>query len=391
MKLKEIYADFHIHIGRTETNRAVKITGAKSLTLENIISFSEKVKGLHMIGIIDCHVPEVIEQLRTDIENKKARELIDGGIAYENLTVILGSEIEIYDEHCQGPIHVLAYLPTLETMIKFSAWLKKRMKNIHLSSQRIYETGRNVQNKVKELGGVFIPAHVFTPFKSLYGKGVVHSLTEVFDPTKIDAIELGLSSDTSMADVIRELHHFTYLSNSDAHSLENIAREYQSLYVYETSFLEWKRALKEEDGRKVIANYGLNPLLGKYHETCCARCFTQRKADDKKCLVCGETKWIKGVSERISELGSNVWVDRCRPVYVHQVPLPFIPKLGAKTLEKLRTSFGTDMDIIHHVSEAELASVAKAEVAKAIIRSREGRTNIQAGGGGKYGKVVNPD
>jgi len=88
-----------------------------------------------------------------DIENKKARELIDGGIAYENLTVILGSEIEIYDEHCQGPIHVLAYLPTLETMIKFSAWLKKRMKNIHLSSQRIYETGRNVQNKVKELGG----------------------------------------------------------------------------------------------------------------------------------------------------------------------------------------------------------------------------------------------
>lgn len=388
MNLKEIYADFHIHIGRTQTNRAVKITGAKLLTLDNIIPFAEKVKGLQMIGIIDCHVPEVLEQLRTDIETGKAKALTDGGIAYDKLTVILGSEIEIYDENCQGPVHVLAYLPTLESMSEFSDWLRKRLKNIHLSSQRIYETGKNVQSKVKELGGIFIPAHVFTPFKSLFGKGVTRSLTEVFDPTKIDAIELGLSSDTTMADAISELHDFTYLTNSDAHSLENIAREYQSLFVQEASFLEWKRALYEEAGRKVSVNYGLNPLLGKYHDTCCVRCYTKRKADEHPCLACGETKWIRGVAERIVELSDQKQMQRKRPPYIHQVPLPFIPKLGVKTLEKLRHAFGTDMDIIHRVVEEELIKIVPGSVAKAIINSRKGRANIQAGGGGKYGKVI---
>jgi len=69
-----------------------------------------------------------------------------------------------------------------------------------------------------------------------------------------------------MADVIRELHHFTYLSNSDAHSLENIAREYQSLYVYETSFLEWKRALKERGRSKGNRELRFESTVRKYHE-----------------------------------------------------------------------------------------------------------------------------
>ena len=79
------------------------------------------------------------------------------------------------------------------------------VKNITLSSQRIYCDGRTLQKTVKSLGGLFIPAHVFTPFKSLYGKGVRSSLTEVFDPELIDAIELGLSSDTEMVKDIEEL------------------------------------------------------------------------------------------------------------------------------------------------------------------------------------------
>lgn len=107
--------------------------------------------------------------------------------------------------------------------------MAQHMKNIHLSSQRIYCDGRTLQQKVYELGGLFIPAHVFTPFKSLFGKGVQRSLTEVFDPKMIDAIELGLSSDTMMVNQIKELQAYTFVSNSDAHSLGKIAREYQKL------------------------------------------------------------------------------------------------------------------------------------------------------------------
>jgi len=34
--MNAFFADLHIHIGRTNTGKPVKITGAKSLTLENI-------------------------------------------------------------------------------------------------------------------------------------------------------------------------------------------------------------------------------------------------------------------------------------------------------------------------------------------------------------------
>ena len=91
-------------------------------------------------------------------------------------------------------------------------------------------------------------------------------------PTLIDGIELGLSSDTKMADQIKELHDYTFVTNSDAHSLAKIAREYQVMAMEESTFIELRKALKGEEGRKIIANYGLDPLLGKYHKTVCAKC-----------------------------------------------------------------------------------------------------------------------
>ncbi|WP_457548407.1 hypothetical protein, partial [Bacillus altitudinis] len=35
--MREFFADIHIHIGRTRTGRAVKITGARSLTIDQIL------------------------------------------------------------------------------------------------------------------------------------------------------------------------------------------------------------------------------------------------------------------------------------------------------------------------------------------------------------------
>ena len=57
---------------------------------------------------------------------------------------------------------------------------------------------------------------------------------EKFD--RIPAIELGLSSDTFLADEISELEDKTFLTNSDAHSLPKIAREYNKLSVEDISF-----------------------------------------------------------------------------------------------------------------------------------------------------------
>lgn len=386
--MNHYYVDLHIHIGRTFTGKAVKITGAKSLTFSNIIEHARDEKGLNMIGIIDCHSPEVIIEIEQLMEQGELTEHPDGGLNYRGLTVIPGSELEVYDENCHGPIHLLCYFPTLQAMKDFSGWLSGHLKNIQLSSQRIYASGRELQAKVKEYGGLFIPAHVFTPFKSLYGKGVQRSLTEVLDPSKIDGIELGLSSDTSMADCLGEIHKYTFVTNSDAHSLPKIAREYQIIAMVEPTFAELKKALHRIDERQVVANYGLDPLLGKYHQTVCATCQTSYGTEDTECPHCHDRKTVKGVADRIGELTTADKSPEHRPPYVHQVPLDFIPGLGPKLLRKLLDHFGTEMAILHEVPPEALKEVVPTKIAELIMKARKGELNLLAGGGGKYGKIA---
>ncbi|MFP7472047.1 endonuclease Q family protein [Niallia taxi] len=383
-----IFADLHIHIGRTASGKAVKITGSRTLTLLNIIEYASYQKGLDMIGIIDCHSPEILMEMDEYIAKGIMVQKTGGGLEMDGITIIPGSELEIYDDSCKGPIHVLCYMPTLTAMKEFSSWLSKYMKNIQLSSQRIYVTGKELQKKVKSLGGLFIPAHIFTPYKSLYGSGVKASLSEVFDPDLIDAVELGLSSNTMMADQIKELHSYTYITNSDAHSLAKIAREYQILEVEEASFTELEKALQGVDGRQVAENYGMDPLLGKYHNTVCLKCHKPLGEEEEVCSSCGHKNGKKGVAARIKEL-ATAGDKPSRPPYIHQVPLEFIPGLGKKTLEKLLHYFSTEMQIIHEAPYEQLAEILPTQVAEYIQAARAGKLSLTVGGGGRYGRVSN--
>ncbi|WP_455660465.1 endonuclease Q family protein [Pradoshia sp.] len=385
------YGDFHIHVGRTMSGKAVKITGARTLTIESILDYAANQKGLDMVGVIDCHVPEVIEELRLLIQKGELFELAEGGLRYKDGTVLIpGSEIEINDEHCKGPVHVLAFFPNLAQMELFSNWFSERVKNITLSSQRIYEQGTVLQEKVKELGGLFIPAHIFTPHKSLFGKGVKQSLSEIFNPALIDAVELGLSADTAMATHLSELDAYPFLTNSDAHSLPKLAREYQELLLERPNFEEWAKALRGEDGRKILANYGLNPYLGKYHETVCENCGEMLEIYEARCPYCGSTQVTKGVAERIRELADRplTEAETVRPPYIHHIPLEFLPGLGPKTLAKLIARFGSEMAVIHKASLEELSEVVPEKIARLIQQARSGELALQKGGGGIYGKVI---
>ncbi|MBP1760243.1 MAG: hypothetical protein H6Q63_1160, partial [Firmicutes bacterium] len=50
-----IFADLHIHIGQSLDGKYVKITGAKTLTLPNILEVARDIKGLSFVGIVDAH------------------------------------------------------------------------------------------------------------------------------------------------------------------------------------------------------------------------------------------------------------------------------------------------------------------------------------------------
>lgn len=117
--------------------------------------------------------------------------------------------------------------------------------NITLSTQRARISAYNLVDIVEKYNGILIPAHIFTPYKSFYGnctKSLKRIFKEKFD--KIFAVELGLSADTFLADEISELETRTFITDSDAHSLPKIAREYNKILMENISFKELVKALK---------------------------------------------------------------------------------------------------------------------------------------------------
>jgi uncharacterized protein (TIGR00375 family) len=392
MELREFYADLHIHIGRTEEGQAVKISASKDLTFYNIAHEASERKGIEVVGIIDCQSPAVQREMEHYLHNGDMVELPGGGIRYHRTTVILGSEIEVRDPG-MGAAHLLAYLPTLSAMQEFTVWLSKHMKNTGLSSQRIYVPAKVLQQEVIARGGLLVPAHIFTPHKSVYGRSSTR-MEHLLDLDGIAAVELGLSADAEMAGYISELDRYTFLTNSDAHSLAKIGREYNVLQLAEPSFAELRQALLNQNGRKVLANYGLNPRLGKYHRTYCGDCSSivdERETAAERCLYCGSKRIVRGVMDRILSIAdrepSPPLVPAERPPYHYQVPLEYIPGLGPKKLEALLDRFGTEMNLLHNASPDELTQAVGQQIADYIVQARSDLLALQAGGGGKYGKV----
>lgn len=210
--------------------------------------------------------------------------------------------------------------------------MKKHIKNITLSSQRANISAYELIDIVEKYNGILIPAHCFTPHKSFYGN-CTDRLKNIFKEkyNKVFAIELGLSADTNLADMISELEDKTFITNSDAHSLPKIGREYNKILVKDISFKEVIKAIKKEDGRKIISNYGLDPKLGKYHRTYCEICNKNISANPpvKKCDTCESKNITMGVYDRIVEIkDKKVSISpKDRPKYIYQIPLSFIPGL----------------------------------------------------------------
>ncbi len=392
----EIFADLHVHIGRSENGKPIKITAAKSLNFANIAKECEEKKGIQVVGIIDCASPYVIEDIEKFLKTGDAYELEDGGIIYKDkVCILLGSEVETSEISRNGKCgsaHNICFFPHLKDIKNFSSELSHHLKNITLSTQRTDLSGYELIDIVEKYNGILIPAHVFTPHKSYYGN-CTDRLQNIFKEkfNKIFAIELGLSSDTYLADTISELETKTFLTNSDAHSLPKIAREYNKILVEDISFKEIIKALKGEEGRKVVANYGLDPKLGKYHRTYCDDCekSIETKEPVETCPTCGGKNVTFGVFDRIELIKDKEKTKspKNRPPYIYQVPLSFIPGVGGKTIDKLLNAFETEMNILHKLSEDDIEAVVGEKISSYIIKARKGDMKVHSGGGGNYGRI----
>ena len=388
--------DLHVHIGRSRSGQPVKITAAQDLTFANIAEECAQRKGIDIVGIVDCACPAVMEDIARLIQDGQMVPHAGGGLRYrEQVTVILGAEFET-KESDGGISHHVSYFPDFPQLQEFSAQMARHVTNLELSSQACQMPARELMQICWNCGGMFIPAHCFTPHKSVYG-ACTRRLADMFGALwdQIPAIELGLSADSYLADRIGELAAKSFLSNSDAHSLPRIAREYNILWMEAPTFEELGKCIRREGGRSIRANFGLDPRLGKYHRTYCESCerIAQGQPPVSRCEHCGSEEVVMGVLDRIVQIQDypEPHPPEHRPPYQYQVPLLFVPGIGPVTLRRLINNFGSEMAVLHEAEPEELGLVVGGKIARLIVLAREGRLPLQPGGGGIYGKALTED
>ena len=198
-------------------------------------------------------------------------------------------------------------------------------------------------------------------------------------------MNFGLSADTEYADRIRELANKKFLTNSDAHSLPKIAREYNTFEMENISFESFKKVLGYEDKIQngynklnyIVCNNGMYSRLGKYNKTYCDMCECVSEIEDGKCKKCGSKKIVKGVEDRVLEIADGESISpKNRPEYMYKIPLEYIPKLGKKTKEKMLELYGTEMNILNKVSIKNIEENFGKQIAKNIEIARNGNITI---------------
>ena len=105
--------------------------------------------------------------------------------------------------------------------------------------------------------------------------------------------------------------------------------------------------------------------------------------------MCEGTNVTFGVFDRIELIKDKIKTKspKNRPPYIYQIPLGFIPGVGGKTIEKLLSTFETEMNILHKLNQDDIEAVVGEKVAINIVKAREGKMEVHSGGGGNYGTV----
>lgn len=378
-----INADLHVH-------SKYSMATSKNMNPENMAIESAK-KGLNLVATGDALHSKWLEELKNSLT-----EIDDTGIYKtkdnipDNKTHFI-TTVEVEDNE---RIHHLLIIPSLET-----AWQMRdefKAKNLDADGRpKLRMNGQEIMDVARDYDCLLGPAHIFTPWTGIYKS--YDSIVDCYN-RKPDFVELGLSSDSMLADSIDELRSYTFLSNSDSHSPwpHRIGREFNKMEVRQLSFNEIRRSLKDN---KVLENYGFNPRMGKYHETGCIKCYRiydihEAVKKDMKCGCGGRIK--RGVKARIEELANNNQPNKNRPHYQYMLPLAELlstahdkgitTKYVQTRYDNLIKNFDNEINVLINIPIKEIETIDK-KLAKIIDSYRQNTLEVIPGRGGLYGKI----
>ncbi len=414
--MQQFRADLHIH------SRFSRATGKKLDAL--LLAAWARLKGLHVLGSGDFTHPawraELGEMLRFEESSGlyilKDESRLKGFVPHlpdlpgEPVRFMIQGEISsIYKRGGKvRKVHNLVFMPNLEAAEAFSLRLAQTG-NLNSDGRPILGLdSRDLLEMVLEAhqDAFLIPAHIWTPWFSLFGsKSGFDSIRDCYgDLTDhIFALETGLSSDPDMIRLWSELDNFRLVSNSDAHSAENLGRE-ANLFAGAISYRGILDALREPEkasATQFLGTMEFYPEEGKYHmdgHRDCKVVFSpeETRAHGGICPVCGKPLTV-GVLHRVMELA-----DRKEPLhsgresFVSLVPLPEvlgeILGTGSKSRKvadmygKVLERFGSELGILRDLPVDDISRFFP-PLGEAVDRMRAGRVVLQGGYDGEYGVV----
>ncbi len=406
-------ADLHIH---SKYSRAT----AKNLDFENLY-YTAQIKGVQLIGTGDFTYPAWIEEIESKLEETEP--------GLFSLKQEIAKEIDkTIPENCRNPVrfilqteisniykkddrvrknHNLIYFPDIKSVKKFNTRLDAigNIKSdgrpiLGLDAQDLLSIMLEINDK-----GFFVPAHIWTPWFSMFGsKSGFDSMEECFGSLKnhIFAIETGLSSDPPMNWRIKDLDNVRLISNSDAHSPGYLGRN-ASVFNTDLSFAAIRQALETNDLKTYKGTIDMYPHQGKYHydghRKCniCLNPATTAKIDGI-CPECGR-KVTCGVLNRVQELATRPegYVPQNRHGFKSIIPLADILseifEVGPKTkkvagyYDQAIKSLGPELGILLDKSFEEIEKANIPLLAEAVKKMRSGDISIDPGFDGEFGKV----
>ncbi len=402
----QVVADLHIH---SKYSRAC----SKDLVLEKIDEYCQ-MKGVDIIATADFTHPLWFKELKD-----KLVETESGLYQLRNskfkTRFLCATEIScIYSKGGKvRRLHIVVLAPNLETVEKINRKLGE-IGNLKSDGRPIL--GLDVEELAQicleiDKRCMIIPAHIWTPWFAMFGsKSGFDSIEEAFGSMSkyIYAIETGLSSDPPMNWRVKDLDRVSIVSNSDAHSLPNIAREANVFEINERrlSYDEVCRIIKDKNPKEFLYTIEFYPEEGMYHfdgHRDCGVSFTplETKKHNGVCPVCKKPLTV-GVLNRVEELADPQrgpdYIDKNRVPYKKLIELDKIiaESLGIKSrrakqvwkeYELLVKQFNNELDILLKADYDSLSKVTLPQIVEGIKRVREGRLHIQPGFDGQYGRI----
>ncbi|RLI10168.1 DNA helicase UvrD, partial [Candidatus Bathyarchaeota archaeon] len=408
--MARIIADLHIH---SKYSRAT----SKKMDIEHIARFAA-IKGLKVVGTGDFTHPLWLRELKASLEEEG-----DTGLyrplrpANSPVLFMMTAEVcTVFESNVDGKVHRIHHVilaPCMEAAEQINDVLAPLGDLSADGRPTLAASPAELVERVLEVcpEAEIIPAHVWTPWFSLFGAFSGFDRVEdcYEDMTgHIHALETGLSSDPPMNWRVSALDRFILVSNSDSHSFYpwRIGRE-AIVFELEPDGLSYEAmvgAIRRRDTRRLVMTIEVNPAYGKYHWTGHRKCGVSLPPEEaiklgNRCPVCGR-ELTKGVEQRVEELADRPYGFRPKGAadYVHLLPLSEIimKVLGASSpnsaevwriYEQLVARFGDEYTVLLDASREAIEAVAGPLVAEAVIRVREGRVKIIPGYDGVYGEL----